>query len=58
MKIHPSVGPVTTVRVVIGRNKKYAHYNADLIFVAGIPTVVIEWEERPEGDRPAVMVSP
>ena len=57
MTIRPSPGPVTKVRCLITRAGKTAHYNADLIFVAGIPTIVFEWDERPDGNRPSVTVA-
>jgi hypothetical protein len=33
-----------------------AHFDADLIFVGNVPTVVLEWDVRPDGDRPAITV--
>jgi hypothetical protein len=57
MSIHPSVGPVKRVRLLTyrrGQSGPYQHTNADLIFVDGVPTVVIEWDVRPGGDLPLV----
>jgi len=34
----------------------YGHYISDLVFLDGVPTVVIEWAQTPEGEVPAVMV--
>lgn len=56
MTIHPSVGPITTVRCLIRRAGMTAHYNCDLIFVGSIPTVVVEWSVFPDGDRPAATI--
>ena len=56
MSIHPSVGGVTTVHCLIRRSGRTAHYNADLVFIGGVPTVVIDWIEYPDGDRPGVTV--
>ena len=57
MAIHPSVGPVTTVRCLITRAGTTSQCNADLIFIAHKPVVVIEWEKHPDGDFPAIIVS-
>ena len=58
MTIHPSVGTVSSVRVIMSRRgvKAYHHDNADLIWVSGVPTVVVEWDVRPDGDVPAVTI--
>ena len=56
MAIHPSVGKVTTVRHTLLTTKGWAHFNSDLIFVDGVPTVVLEWEMNPDGDLPAVTI--
>ncbi len=37
--------------------KNVGHFNSDLIFLDGVPTIVIEWEVRPDGDVPAVAVA-
>ena len=52
------IGPVTKVRhrLMSGGNN-LGYVNSDLIFLAGIPIVVLVWEERPFGDYPAVTVS-
>ncbi len=48
---------VTSVRHTMTRGgKNLGHCNSDLIFVDGIPTIVIEWEVRPGDDNPAVTV--
>ena len=58
MAIHPDVGPVTKVRHTMTRDgRHYAHFNSDLIFVSGVPTIVIEWDVFPDGDWPAVTVA-
>ncbi len=52
------IGAVTKVRYRLtsgGENLGYV--NSDLVFLAGIPTNVLVWEERPFGDYPAVTVS-
>ncbi len=52
------IGPVTKVRYPLmsgGGNVGYV--NSGLIFLAGIPIIVLAWEERPFGDYPAVTVS-
>jgi hypothetical protein len=36
--------------------KHLGHFNSDLIFVSGIPMVVIEWKSSPQGDPPAIRV--
>lgn len=57
MSAHPSVGRVTTVRHTLKRaGKNVGHFNSDLIFVDQVPTIVIEWTIRPDGDLPAVTV--
>jgi hypothetical protein len=59
VKIHPSVEPVTTVRHTMSRAGKHlGHFNSDLIFVSGIPMVVIEWKSSPQGDLPVISVPP
>jgi hypothetical protein len=58
MKIHPSVGPVSRVRhtfVRAGENAGY--FISDLIFVQGIPMIVVEWLEAPEGEIPLETIS-
>ena len=58
MPIHPSVGPVKRVRHIMHRRGQgpYFHANTDLIYVAGVPTLVLEWRVRPDGDLPLVMI--
>ena len=57
MVIHPSVGRVSSVRAIIKRKGgPYAHFNCDLVWIQGIPTVVIEWASEPEGDVPLVTI--
>jgi hypothetical protein len=58
MDFHPSVGPVSTVWIVISRKgvKAYHHSVADVIWVSKVPHVVIEWDVWPDGDRPGVTV--
>jgi hypothetical protein len=58
MVVHPSVGPVTRVRhTFIRAGKNAGHFISDLIFVQGIPMIVIEWLETLEGDVPLVTIS-
>jgi hypothetical protein len=58
---HRNVGGIGVVTKVChpllsgGGNLHYV--NSDLISLAGIPMVVLVWEERPFGDYPAVTVS-
>jgi hypothetical protein len=52
MSIHPSVGKVYRVRHIMTTATQNAHANSDLIYVNGVPTIVVEWEVRPDGDRP------
>jgi hypothetical protein len=48
---------LTKVRHSMARGGRVAGYvNSDLIFLAGIPFVVLAWEQRPHGDYPAVTV--
>lgn len=35
---------------------QHAHANTDLIFVGDVPTLVVEWEARPDGDLPLVTI--
>ena len=51
------IGLVTKVRHPTMHDGKVCHVNSDLIFLAGIPTVVFVWEQRPHGDCPAVTVT-
>src|SRR5271170_3176572 len=52
------IGRVTKIRhrLMSGGNN-LGYVNSDLIFLAGIPIVVLVWEARPFGDYPAVTVS-
>ena len=53
-----SIRPVTTVRhPMLSGGKVLGHFNSDLIFLAGVPIVVLVWEQRPHGDYPAVTVT-
>lgn len=56
MSFHPSIGKVTTVRHTLLTTSGWVHVCSDLIFVGGMPTVVLEWEMRPDGDVPAVAI--
>ena len=52
------IGPVTKVRhPLMNGGGNVGYVNSDLIFLAGIPIVVLAWEDRPFGDYPAVTVS-
>ena len=52
------IGRITKVRHrLMSGGKNLGYVNSDLIFLAGIPIVVLVWEERPFGDYPAVTVS-
>ncbi len=52
------IGCITKVRHrLMSGGKNLGYVNSDLIFLAGIPIVVLVWEERPFGDYPAVTVS-
>lgn len=58
MAIHPSVGKVSSVWAIVGRRgvTAYHHAASDLVWVAGVPTVVVQWAVRPDGDLPSVTV--
>jgi hypothetical protein len=57
MAIDPSVGPVTKVWHTMTRaGKNLGHFNSDLIFVDGVPTIVVEWLVQPDGDIPKVTI--
>jgi hypothetical protein len=43
--------------LLIRGDRNLGYVNSDLIFLAGIPIVVLVWEARPFGDYPAVTVS-
>jgi hypothetical protein len=51
------IGPVAKVRVNMTYAGGEVMFNSDLIFLAGIPIVVLAWEQRPHGDYPAVTVT-
>ena len=52
------IGPVTKVRhPTMGDGKVQCHVNSDLIFLGGVPVVVLVWEQLPDGDYPAVTVT-
>jgi hypothetical protein len=52
------IRPVTKVRhLLISGDRNLGYVNSDLIFLAGIPILVLVWEERPFGDYPAVTVN-
>lgn len=52
------IGPVTKVRHRLMCGGKISDYvNSDLIALAGIPTVVLMWHQRPQGDYPAATVT-
>jgi|ERR1700730_1164375 hypothetical protein len=51
------IGAVTKVRVRMMHAGGEVMFNSDLIFLAGIPIVVLVWEQRPHGDYPAVTVT-
>lgn len=48
---------VYKVQVLIRRSGHTGLYVGDLIFRDGTPTVVIEWEDRPSGSTPSVVVA-
>ncbi len=52
------IGPVTKVRhPLMSGGGNVGYVNSDLISLAGIPIVVLAWEDRSFGDYPAVTVS-
>ena len=52
------IGPVTKVRhPTMGDGKVQCHVNSDLIFLGSVPVAVLVWEQRPDGDYPAVTVT-
>ncbi len=52
------IGAVTKVRHrLIGGGENFGYINSDLISLAGIPIIVLVWEDRPFGEYPAVTVS-
>ena len=59
METHLDIGPLTTVRhIFIRAGKNAGHFVSDLIFVRGVPTIVVEWLERPDGvNLPLVTIS-
>ena len=60
MNINPDIGGIrlaTKVRLRMPRAGGEVLFNCDLIFLAGTPTVVLEWEQRSFGDYPAVTVT-
>jgi hypothetical protein len=59
METHLDIGPVTTVRhIFIRAGKNAGNFVSDLIYVRGVPTIVLEWLERPDGMMlPLVTVS-
>ena len=59
METHPDIGPVTTVRhIFIRAGKNAGNFVSDLIFIRGVPTIVIEWLESPDGiNLPLVTIS-
>jgi hypothetical protein len=59
METHPDIGTVTTVRhIFIRAGKNAGNFVSDLIFVRGVPTIVVEWLESPDGvNLPLVTIS-
>ena len=56
--VHPTVGPVSRVRHTFVRaDRTVSHQISDLIFVKGVPKIVVEWLETPQGDVPLVTIS-
>ena len=52
------IGPVTKVRhPTMGDGKVQCYVNSDLIFLERVPVAVLVWEQRPDGDYPAVTVT-
>jgi len=41
---------------MIRAGRTVGHFNSDLIFVDGTPTIVVEWEVKPNGDFPFVTI--
>jgi len=41
----------------MGDGKVQCHVNSDLIFLGSVPVAVLVWEQRPDGDYPAVTVT-
>lgn len=57
-RIIERIGPVTKVRhPLMSGGGNVGYVNSDLISLAGIPIVVLAWEDRSFGDYPAVTVS-
>lgn len=41
---------VTQIRCLVERaGRMIGHFNADMIFISGVPHVVFEWERQPDG---------
>lgn len=40
----------TKARVLMTRAGQTAHYDADLVFLDGTPTLVVEWTQAPHAD--------
>jgi hypothetical protein len=60
MKMDRTVGRIglaTKVRLRRPHAGGEVMFNSDLIFLAGVPIVVLEWEQRSFGDYPAVTVT-
>jgi len=36
--------------------KILGHFDSDLIFIEAVPTIVVEWQVRPDGDLPIVTI--
>lgn len=47
--------PVPKTRCIIERAGQHAHYDCDTVFIDGIPHIVFEWQQTPEGEKPAVV---
>ena len=49
--------PVTKIRCLVSRAGLIAgHFDADMIFIGGVPHVVFEWEPQPDGSEKPVHV--
>lgn len=42
--------------ILLRAGQNVGHCVSDLVFLEGVPHIVIEWEDRPAGQHPAVTV--
>ena len=50
---------VTKVHCLVSRaGSIVGHFNADMVFISGVPHIVFEWEPQPDGtEKPAHLVA-